>query len=177
MEFVFKRALARPEEVWKLEGTQLIGPDGSLELKDVAACNFNYTILKGGLTASELKLTVNENATNLDCVGQVRTEHRDTFLRLGLEVFGVLRAQNPNIQVTSTGTDIMAWGFAAIGTASALWGIYFAASNDFNEFALGVGAVMILLGAFMIWVGAPWKSNKPKSLTEAIEWLERLRAL
>lgn len=179
-EFVFKRALIRSEEIWKLDGTQLVGPTESIDLGDVTVCNFNYTPLKGSLTSSELKLSTGTKSVNLDCVGKVQTEHRDTFLRLVVEIFGVLRAQRPDVRVTSTGADVMAWGFAGIGSVSVLWGIYFAASNytdNDGSFALGVGAVMGLLGVFMIWVGSPWNSNKPKTLTEATEWLERLRAI
>lgn len=62
-----------------------------------------------------------------------------------------------------------------MGTAMALWGLYLGASNFSDNdvaFAMGVGAAMIVLGAFAI----PWKASK-ESPTEAIEWLERLRAL
>lgn len=180
MEFVFKRALVRPEETWRLEGTKLVGPETSLDLSEASSCNFNYTPLKRGMTAAELTLTASGTATTLDCVGNPGTVHRDTFLRLALEILRALRVQNPDLKVTSTGTDVLAWGFAAIGAGAASWGTYFAAShfsdND-SAFAMGVGAVMVLLGAFCIWVGSPWKANAPKSLTEAIEWLERLRAL
>lgn len=180
MNFVFKRALIRPEETWMLEGTRLSGPDVALDLGDVSSCNFDYTILKHGQTASELKLVTNGKVTTLDCVGKTGTVHRDTFLGLALEILRAIRLQNPDLKVTSKGTDVLAWGFAAIGAASALWGIYFAASHFSDNdpgFAMGVGAVMVLLGAFCIWAGSPWKANTPKSLTEAVEWVERLRAL
>ncbi len=180
MEFVFKRALAPPAVSWKLDGTKLVGANASLELGEVSSCNFNYTPLKRRMSACELQLTANGSKTDLRCVGEVGAGDRDIFLSLALAIFRVLQEQNPDLKVSSTGTDVMAWGFAAIGTASALWGLYFAAShfsdND-SAFAMGVGAVMVLMGAFCIWVGSPWKSNKPKSLTEAVEWLERLRAL
>lgn len=179
MTFVFKPALIRPEETWTLSGTRLIGPKGEFNLKNTTSCNFNYTILKRGMTSSELKLTSPDSTLSLDCVGQVRTRDRDVFLGLVSATLSAIESENPELKVTSTGADVLAWGFASIGTLSALWGIYFAASNfsDTGNFALGVGGVMVVLGAFMIWVGSPWKSNKPKSLLEAREWIERLRAL
>ncbi len=180
MEFTFRRAMAPPAVTWTLEGTKLTGPSRSLELGEVSSCNFNYTPLKRRMSACELQLTANGSVTELMCVGEVGAGDRDIFLSLALAIFRVLKAQNPDLKVTSTGTDVLAWGFTAIGAASALWGLYFAAShfadND-NSFAMGVGAVMVVMGAFCIWVGSPWKVNKPKSLTETEEWLERLRAL
>lgn len=179
-EYTFKRALIRNEETWKVDGTRLIGPDVSIELSEVSACDFSYTPLKRNLTASELRLTVNETSTLLDCTANVGTQHRHSFLSLVHDIVQTLKTQKPELEVTSKGTDIMAWGFATIGGVSALWGIYFAVShlsdND-PRFAIGVGAVMVLMGAFMIWVGSPWTTNKPKSLTETTEWIERLKAL
>lgn len=180
MEFVFKRALIRPEEKWQISGTRLVGPNEEIDLKDATSCNFNYTILGKGMTSSELKVVTPERTVSLDCVGKPKTVHRDVFLNMASEILTAIEIDNPELKVTSTGADIMAWGFAVIGTLSALWGIYFAASNyadSSGNFALGVGGFMVLLGAFMIWVGSPWKSNKPKSLLDAREWIARLRAL
>lgn len=180
MEFVFKRALIRPEETWQISGTRLVGPNEEIDLKNTTSCNFNYTILGKGMTSSELKLVTPEKVVSLDCVGKPKTVHRDVFLGMVSEILSTIEIDNPDLKVTSTGADVMAWGFAAIGTVAALWGVYFAASNyadSSSNFALGIGGFMVLMGAFMIWVGSPWKSNKPKSLLEAREWIARLRAL
>jgi hypothetical protein len=180
MEFVFKRALIRPEETWQISGTRLVGPKEEIDLKDTTSCNFNYTIFGKGMTSSELTIVTPGRTVSLDCVGKPKTVHRDVFLGMVSEILSTIEIDNPDLKVTSTGTSTMAWGFAAIGTLCALWGIYFAAANyadSSGNFALGIGGFMVLMGAFMIWAGSPWKANQPKTLLEAREWIERLRAL
>lgn len=180
MEFVFKRALIRPEETWQISGTRLVGPNEEINLKDTTSCNFNYTIFGKGMTSSELTIVTPGRTVSLDCVGKPKTVHRDVFLGMVSEILSTIEIDNPDLKVTSTGTSTMAWGFAVIGTLCALWGIYFAAANyadSSGNFALGIGGFMVLMGVFMIWAGSPWKANQPKTLLEAREWIERLRAL
>ena len=180
MEFRFKPALIRSEETWSIDGTRLSGPDLSVDLSEVSACDFTYAILKRGITVSELKLTVNQEEKALTCNGLVRSPDRDTFLRMVVDILRVLGTRQPELKVTSKGTDIMTWGFTTLGVLCVLWGVYFAVANvadNSRNFAFGVAGVMGLMGVFMIWVGSPWKSNRAKSLTETQEWIERLRAL
>lgn len=178
--YAFQPGLLASSQTWFLDGSVLKGPSGDqLDLRQVTRGNFDVAP-NGKVVALELKLFCGDAPTRIHCTARVDSGDRRAFLQLANAVVAVLEAECPQVRFTSTGMDLLAWGFAILGGLLALFGLYFGISTkleDGGNFGLGLGFGMVLLGAFLVWSGSPWEASAPKSPADVRAWIGRLREL
>lgn len=173
-EYTFKRAKIRKPETWTLSDTMLSREGESITLSDVTEIMFEVAAA-GRLWVNVLKLKTETTSHSLQCNDTFTGQNRQQFLALSLATANQLAASGSSAIVRhGKGAAIGGWMMAIAGLAFVLMGMFFLYGSFQNghgllNYVFGGGA--ILLGAFIIKMGEPWKAAPKEELSDLAQRL------